>query len=348
MFLTSILALTDFSADGDKALARAGQIAREHRAVLRLMYMHSGKHPACLDPDTRLAQTASAMAKRLGLTIRTVGEGNYSADNIMLQAKHAKLLVLPQRSERGFFATWLIGPEAIRFMRECRCPVLVARGAVRRRLRQIVVGVDFTPASQHRAMLACLLDRDALVELFHAVNTTGESRLLRADLDRSVLRRYRDNSMEHARVQMGRMKQSLYAHAIPVMSTAHIGEPAEQLLAHLAFTSADLVALGKSRRHAATDWLLRNPTHELLAKSPCDVMMVPNEFQLSATPSAMQRLKDPDEPPLRVWLATEAMRCRPRHLWPQVRPSRAERATRHGDFPSTQGCPIGQRNGRMI
>lgn len=212
--------------------------------------------------------------------------------------------MLPQRSERGFFASWLVGPDAIRFTRDCRCPVLVARGAIRRRLRHIVVGVDFTPASQHRAMLACLLDRDAQVELFHAVSTTGESQLRRADLDRSVLRRYRDNCMEHARVQLGRMTQSLYAHVMPVMSSAHIGEPAEQLLAHLAFTSADLVVLGKSRRHAATDWLLRNTTHELLAQSPCDVMVVPDDFQLSATPSPMQRLKDPAEPQLRAWPAT--------------------------------------------
>ena len=303
MFLTSILALTDFSADGDKALVRAGQIARGHGAALRLMYTPSGGIQECRDPDTRLAQTASTMAQQLGLTVRTVGAGSYSWDNIMSQADHASLLVLPQRSDRGLFAVWLAGPDAIRFARDCRCPVLVARGPVRRRLRQIVVGVDFTPASQHRAMLACLLDRDAQVELFHAVSTTGESHLRRADLDSSVLRRYRDNCIEHARVRLREMTRSLYAHAMPVVSSAHIGKPAEQLMSRLAFTGADLVVVGKSRRHAVTDYLLRSTAHELLAQSPCDVMVVADNFQLSATRLPVQRLKDPAQPQMPAWPA---------------------------------------------
>ena len=306
MFLTSILALTDFSADGDKALARAGQIARAHGSVLRLMYTPSGNFPECLDPDTRLAQTARAMAQQFGLTVRTVGAGNFSLANIMSQAEHTRLLVLPQRSERGLFAPWLVGPDAIRFARHIRCPVLVTRGAIRRRVRQIVVGVDFTPASHHRAMLACLLDRDAQVELFHAVSTAGESQLRRADLDRSVLRRYRDNCMEQARQHLGRMKQSLYAHAMPVVSSAQIGEPAEQLMARLAFTGADLVVVGKRRKPAVVDWLMRSAAHELLAQASCDVMVVPDDFQLSATRSPVQRLKDPAPSQLSAWPATGA------------------------------------------
>lgn len=296
MFLTSILALTDFSVNGDKALARAAQIARGHGATLRLMYMPSSKYPECLDPDTRLAQTASDMARRLELTVRAVGVGNYSLANIQLQAEQARLLVLPQHSERGIFDSWLAGPDAIRFARDGRCPVLVVRSAIRRRPRQIVVDVDFTPASHQRAKLACLLDRDAQVELFHAVRTSGESQLRRADLDRSVLRRYRDNCMEYARAQLGQMTQSLYAHATPVTSSAYIGEPVEQLLARLVYTGADLVVIGKRRRHAVVDCFLRGIAHELLARSPCDVMVVPEDYRLSDVGAAVQRLKDLDQP----------------------------------------------------
>lgn len=176
MFLTSVLALTDFSLDGDKALARAGQIAIGYGAVLQLMYVSSGQQPKYTDPGTRLAQTASAMALRLGLNVSSVDVGDFSHEAIVAQAAHAQLLVLPQRLQRGFLSGFA-GPAAIRLARDCRCPVLVARGAVRRRLRQIVVGVDFTPASQHRAMLACLLGRDAQIELFHAVSTSCDSQL---------------------------------------------------------------------------------------------------------------------------------------------------------------------------
>lgn len=190
MTLTSLLALTDFSANGDKALARASAIARDHGAVLRIMYLGSDIYSACLDPGTRLIQTASAMARRLGLTVRAVGSGNCSLHSIVLQAEKTKLLVVPQRSQRGSFASWLLGPEAIRFTPHCRCPVLLARRAIRRPLRQIVVGVDFTPASHQRAKLACLLNREAEVELSHAARPFRERSLRVANLDPSVPRRY--------------------------------------------------------------------------------------------------------------------------------------------------------------
>ena len=284
MALTSIIALTDFSRDGDRALARAGEIARGHHAVLRIMYQPSGTHPECLDPDTRLVQTAAAMARRLGLTVRAVGTGDYSRNNILLQAEKAKLLVLPLRSEQGVLGPWFAGPDAIRFARDCRCPVLLVRGAVQRRLQQIIVGVDLTSASHHRAKFACLLDRDAEVELFHAVSTFDERPLRAGEVDRQMSHRYRNNRLEQeARAKLERMTQTLPSQAVPVVSLAPIGEQVEHLMARLALTDADLVVVGKSRRHAAVDWLLGSTAHDLLAQSPCDVMVVPDDFTVSAT-----------------------------------------------------------------
>lgn len=282
MILTSILALTDFSVDGDKALARAGEIACEHAAVLRIMTMPSDTHSACLDPDTRLLHTATAMARRLGVTVRAVGAGNYSLDNIVLQAEKASLMVLPQRSERGILATWLLGPDAIRLARLSRCPVLLARGPLQRGLRQIVVGVDLTPASHHRAKLACLLDRTAQVELFHAVNLNGTSTLSQSDTQHRASARYQNNRIEHeARLQLSRMTASLNREAEPVVSSAAQGQPAEQLMARMAQTGADLVVVGKSRRSAAIDWCMGSTAHDLIAQSPCDVLVVPDDFTFS-------------------------------------------------------------------
>ena len=301
MVLTSILALTDFSLDGDRALARAGEIALEHHAVLRIMYLPSGTHPECLDPDTRLVQTASAMARGLGLTVRAVGAGDYSRSNILLQAEKAKLLVLPLRSEQGMLGPWLAGPDAIRFARDSRCPVLLARGAIQRRLRQIVVGVDLTPASHHRAQFACLLGGDAQVELFHAVSTFDNSPLRAGGIDHHSSTRYRHNCIEQeARLQMARMTQSLPAQTVPVVTLARVGEQAEHLMARLALTDADLVVVGKSRRHAATDWLLGSTAHDLLAQSPCDVMVVPEDFTFSTLaqqPAPSPRNRTGQRPP---------------------------------------------------
>ena len=62
-------------------------------------------------------------------------------------------------------------------------------------------------------------------------------------------------------------------------------------MARLAMTDADLVVVGKSRRHAAVDWLLGSTAHDLLAQSPCDVMVVPDDFTLSPVGSPVQNFR---------------------------------------------------------
>lgn len=283
MFLTSILVLTDFSPGGDKAIARAGQIALGHGAELVLMHVPSRRPLGAQDTQSRLTQAAEAIALRLGLTVRTVEPRAYSHRAVVARAALAQLLVLPQRSGSGWGLSSFSGPDAIRLTRDCSCPVLVARGVVRRRMRQIVVGIDFTAASQHRAMLACLMDRDAQVELLHAVSTSGEKELQKADVNPDVVRTYREDCVEQARVRLRSMTQSLYAHALPVVSSARIGKPAQQLLSRQMWGGADLVVVGKRRRPALVDRLLGSTAHELLAQARCDVMVVPDNFTLSAT-----------------------------------------------------------------
>ena len=280
MSLASILALTDFSTEGDRALERAAQIALHHDAQLRLMFVASTTNPSCLDPDTRLSQTATAMSTRLGLRVRCVGQGDMRLQNIAVQSRAADLLVVPRRSDRSP-AAWFYGPDAIRYTRVCHCPVLVAGDALRGRLRQTVVAVDFTPASHHRAMFACLLDRDAQVELFHAVGPVGESQLRQADAD--IVRNARTSRMDQARINLAQMTQSLYAQAVPVESVASRGEPVQQILARQRWLGADLVVVGKSRRHPLVDMLLRSTAQQVLADTAADVLVVPHDYQMSAT-----------------------------------------------------------------
>lgn len=283
MFLKSILALTDLSVDGDKALARAGQIAVQHGAVLHLMVLSSGRQPQGQDAGTRLAQIASAMSLRLGLAVHAVEDLDGTRAAIVAQAAHAQLLVIPQGRRRDVLSSWFFGPDAIRYARDCRCPVLVARGAVRRRTRQIVVGMDFTLASEHRALLTCSLYRDAQVELFHAVSTVGERQLRQSEAAPDMLHSYRENRVGHARARLRRMVPSLQVHTVPVVWSARIGEPAQQLLSRQAWTGADLVVVGKRRRSAVADWLLGSTAHDVLAQSRCDVMVVPDSFTVSAS-----------------------------------------------------------------
>lgn len=279
MVFSSILALTDFSAAGDKAVERAARIALVHGAALRLMLLPANGRSACVAPDARLRRTAQALALRLGRPVTTAGCGHGLPDTLALHVGAGDLLVIPQRSPRAI-AHWLAGPDAIRMLRACPCPVLVARGAARRRLCQIVVGVEFTPAAQRRAMLACLLDRDADVELFHAVDTSAERQLRQAEVEDAVLRSYRDNCMKHAQMRLRGMTQSLATLGHEVVSVALRGDPARQLVARQQWTGADLLVVGKQRRHAVFDAVLRSTAHQVLALARCDVLLVPHDYEL--------------------------------------------------------------------
>ena len=98
------------------------------------------------------------------------------------------------------------------------------------------------------------------------------------------------------------MTQSLYPNAISVVSSAHMGKPAKQLLSRQAWAGADLVVVGKSRSNVIVDRLLGSTAHELLAQSRCDVMVVPDDFTLSTTRmSAQTMLATRDVPGLRAW-----------------------------------------------
>ena len=299
MSFTSILALTDFSADGDKAVERAAQIALGHGAVLRLLALPDDGCGPGPELDTRLGQAAKAVAVRLGLTVHPVGVANGGLDALAVHARAADLLVIPQRSVRTL-SSWLAGPDAIRILRACRCPVLVARGAVRRRIRHIVVGVDFTPAAHHRAMLACMLDRDAEVELFHAIDMSGESHLRQAEVVGDAIRNYRESCMEYARLRLRWMTQSLLANGHAVLSAAMGGDPAQQLVARQQWVGADLLVVGKQRRHALFDCVLGSTAHQVLDQARSDVLLVPHDFELSGSRVKVQPAvqQDPAMEPL--------------------------------------------------
>jgi nucleotide-binding universal stress UspA family protein len=290
LYFTSIMAVTDLSNDGDYAVERAAQVALSHGATLKLMYASMSSESVCADPAARMAQNATAMSSRLGLTVHAVDASAATPEQVARHAEGADLLVIPYRREWTLKAL-LCGQPAIRLARMLHCPILVTRRASWKRFQRILVALDFEPPSRNLAMLARALEKDAQVELFHAVNTVGESRLRQFDVPAHVVKSYRQRCLQYAQQRMSALTESLGAKADGMRSTIGRGDPARQALNRQAYVGAELLVVGKRHSTALADFFIGSSARRVLGLAKCDVLVVPHGFRPSTHPAASPRMR---------------------------------------------------------
>lgn len=289
MPVNSILVVTDFSQSGDRSIERAARIATTHGATLRLLYAPSAAHPLCDNPARRLARAAQDLSRRPGLTVRTIREPATSLANIARQSLGDDLLVIHDRQERNL-RSLLWGQPVSRLTRLCNCPILLTRNAGRSRLDSVLVAVDFGARPYQLAALACMLEKDARIELFHAVSTEGETNLRQAEVPYHVLKSYRETCVTYAQKQLALLQSSLGADPARVRSVVGHGNLAAQVLARQETIGADMLVVGTSRGRMVRDRLLRSTAQVVLRRATCDVLFVPHGYQASTQALVMQRI----------------------------------------------------------
>ena len=290
MYLTSILAVTDLSVDGDYAVERAAQIAMSHRASLNLLYAPMSSTPVCADPANRLAQIAGALSSQPGPRVHILTKTATTLEHIAKQAMEADLIVIPHRRERTLKAL-LCGPPALRLTRSIRCPVLATQWAPQARFRRILVAVDFVSSSKDLAKIVGVVHKDARVELFHAVNPIGESRLRQADVDPDVIMTYRQSCLHYAQVRMAALTESVGRKNTGMRTAIGRGDPAEQAVRRQELVGADLLVIGKRRSTAFEDFFVGSTARRVLGHAKCDVLIVPHGFQPSTRGAAKLRAR---------------------------------------------------------
>ena len=281
MTIQSILALTDFSASGNHALERAALLAAEHRASLTIMYTALGDKPDCADAAQRLVYQARQLAAQFGLAVDTVDATHHSAERLAEDARGADLLVLGHAYQRSWMS-FLSGQPAMQLMRLCHCPVLVTKNESRKPYGRTLVAVDFTPASRRLVELACLLDGQADVELFHAVSTLDEAKLRSAEASLEAVQAYRQACIRYAQGRILSLTDSFDTRRNRVLSTIGHGDPARQLLTQQQYAGADLLVVGKQRRSTLMDFFFGSVAQRVLRWSTADLLVVPHDFQLAA------------------------------------------------------------------
>lgn len=275
MQLNTILALSDFSTQGEHALERAAMVAANHRAGLRLLYGTDTPNDKFSHPQARLEQRARQLARRHGIDVQALqGSGALGLD-LPLHAIHADLLVMDvqrQRSMRNFWS----GATVRQLARRLGRPVLVVKQAPQAPYQKMLVAVDLSPASRALVRYAGAFEQHAAVELFHALENACDVPLRATDVSLEMIQACRRDALHQAQGRLLRWTDSFDTrrnrHALAVRR----GDPARQTSVQQQASKADLLVVGKSRRPMLMDLLWGGPAWRLAALAGCDVLVVPD------------------------------------------------------------------------
>lgn len=153
-----------------------------------------------------------------------------------------------------------------------------------KRIRRILHGTDFTPASESAweatQMLGALFDADLLLLHVLAPPVAPADGLLAAPTSRALS----DEAREAAHDALGRLLDGAATSAVKAHTRVEEGPPAERILAVAREEPVDLVVIGTRRRSGLAHMLLGSVADSVLQLAPCPVVTVRPRSPLDRRP----------------------------------------------------------------
>ena len=290
MDIHSILAVTDLSPQGNRAVVRAAMLAARHRALLKIMHAPEDfAGSARADAEHAARRLAAEIHARFDILVKRVAGRDDDAhlNAIAEEARWVDLVVVgEQRRKKNSAKAFFCSHPIERLQRAVPCPILLARLEVFHRYRRILVAVDFTPESKKLVKLAWSLDDDAQVELFHALNTTFEGKLRYADVSERAMKIYRHESLRDAHERLFWLSDSSTARRNRVVAAIGRGDVARQAVVQQQHSDAELLVVGKRRSSGFADFLFGSVAQRVLWWSSGDVLLVPHDLRIDPRPEA--------------------------------------------------------------
>jgi len=270
--MTSLLLVTDFSAAADHAAQRAVLLARRHGAALALAHLAGSGPP---DAAERLPRCAAMLARRHRLPVRALGTLDEAGLREAAGALAAVLVLGWPAPEvpgwcglRRSLARRLLAPQ-------CR-PLLVVRGPAVQAYARPLVALGTAPVcAEDMLQAAAAFAPDAVIELFHAVDTRTEMRLTVAQASVRSLGAYQQALDRQAHQHLRRASSVLDARRNRLLYTLGRGDPAQQILVQQEHGRADLVVVGQPQRPRWLSWLTGSTAASLLPRVGCDLLIWP-------------------------------------------------------------------------
>jgi nucleotide-binding universal stress UspA family protein len=279
-----ILAATDLSARSDRALARAVQLAQQHKAQLTVLHVVDEELPELV--QTRLAAAAEteieACLDKLGVrtgaevTVCVLSGRDYQDILKAAEADACNLIVLGRHRDETADRP-LRGTTMERVIRQGVHPILVVADRADGPYRTVIVGVDFSIFSRFAVRAALALAPDASFRVVHAFQTPFEGFLPGRDTHRQIAAQHGDAL---ARLMDEELESLVGAESVGPAQAQRIerilrsGEVTSVLRSEAASAEPDLLVIGTHGRVGLAHAVLGSVAESLLNRPPCDVLAV--------------------------------------------------------------------------
>jgi nucleotide-binding universal stress UspA family protein len=266
--IRKILIAHDLSRRSSVALERAAQLAGQTGAALELLHVVEDDLPAAVI-ERRKAEARTVMCDDLSAlpepamgkaeTVVLVGK-DYTDILGRAEKSGADLIVLGVHREDALRSV-VVGTTAERIIGFGGRPVLLVKKLPAGSYSRPVVAVDFSASARRAAAFAFELLPESEIRLVHALPMTGDGR------------QSRSKSAE----QMETMRSELSAgvgRAAPAQLVIRHGSPIAVIRDAVKDCEADLLVVGAQRRSGLTRTLIGEIPEDLLARPPCDILVV--------------------------------------------------------------------------
>jgi universal stress protein E len=278
-----ILAATDFSTRSQRALRRAGLLARERGAELALVHVVDDDQPPDLvaletrEAERILIEQISAVAELRDVRCHPQIIAGDPFDGILRTAAAlpADLIVMGAHRKQ-FLRDIFVGTTVERVIRTGPCPVLMANGEAETPYRTALAAVDMSEPSAHaiRTGTSLGLLNGAKLTLIHAFLPLAKGKMSFA-VSKDRLEEY---VLSERRRAADEMSAFLATNAMPEHQRSMIieeGTPVQVISSVVQRLHPDLLVIGTRGRSGIANALLGSVTEEVLRSLDLDILAVP-------------------------------------------------------------------------
>jgi universal stress protein E len=280
LLLSKILVATDLSAGAEKAVARAVQLADEHRATLTILHVlpeavgdEASKQQIVLQVEKSLRRKVIKLSPHREKTVSIqVITGTASVEITRRAREKAVDIILVGARGEQFINKLLFGTMAEKIVRKGDRPILVVKRRVRGPYRTVLVPTDFSEQSGHALELAMRMAPGAKYLLLHAYQGI-EQQLWRSDFPKRDILRYRRKLAKESREQLRQFIHHRGLDSTSFVRLVRYGRAPQVISSVARRLRPDLVAVGSAGRTGLPYVLLGSVAEHVLREVSCDVLV---------------------------------------------------------------------------
>jgi nucleotide-binding universal stress UspA family protein len=263
MSVERIVAATDFSAAGARALRRAAQLAEAHRVPLHLATVVPGTWLAELRSWLAGAQvqaSADALEARLqdaawelegsrAIEVRShLLEGDARTELARFAAKLDAGVLVVGAHGRSLVGEIALGSTALALLERCTVPLLLVRNDAMHAYRKVLAGVAFEAAAREAILRAAALFPEADFTLAHVYEDPFAAEFFLGQASDAAEAYYRERARAQAEPQLEHFIAGLRTPGVRLQPRLIHGSPGLELARLAGQIGAELVVLGARRK----------------------------------------------------------------------------------------------------